>query len=80
MENTPITQHKIYMENSKWRKTTAVVERQPEKNIHYMENYYNHTLINNFLSPKPQIHNPEKYLLTKQTRNIHIEEPNAPSI
>ena len=62
------------------RKTTAVVTRQPEKkNIHYVENYYNHTLIN-FLSPKPQIHNLEKYPLTKQTHNTYIEEPNAPSI
>ena len=58
----------------------AVVKRQPEKNIHYVKNYYNHTLRNKFLPPKPQIHNSEKYPLTKQTRNTHIEEPNAPSI
>ena len=81
MENTPITQHKIYVENSKsGEKPRPLSKWQPEKNIHYMENFYNHTLINNFLSPKPQIHNPEKHPLTKQTRNTHIEEPNAPSI
>ena len=81
MENTSIKQYKIYVENSKsGEKTTAVVTRQPEKkNIHYVENYYNHTLIN-FLSPKPQIHNLEKYPLTKQTHNTQIEEQNAPSI
>ena len=33
-----------------------------------------------FLSPKPQIHNPEKYPLTNQTRNTHIEEPTSHSI
>ena len=44
------------------------------------KNFYNHTLRNNFLSLKPQIHDPEKYSLTKQTRNTYIEEPNASSI
>ena len=43
MENTPITQHKIYVENSKsGKKTTAIVTRELEKNSHYVENYYNH--------------------------------------
>ena len=57
MENTPITQHKIYVKNSKsGEKPRPLSKRQPEKNIHYVENYYNHTLRNNFLSPKPQIH------------------------
>ena len=81
MENTPIKQHKIYVENSKsGEKPRPLSKRQPEKNIHYVENYYNHTLRNNFLSPKPQIHYSEKYFLTKQIRNIHIEKSNALSI
>lgn len=54
MENTPITQHKIYVENSKsGEKTTAVIKRQPEKNIHYVKNFSNHIFRNNFLSSKP---------------------------
>ena len=81
MENTSITQYKIYMENSKsGEKPRPLSQDNQRKNIHYAKNYYNHTLRNNFLSPKPQIHNPEKYPLTKQTRNTHIEEPTSPSI
>ena len=53
MENIPITQHKIYVENSKSReKPRPLSQDNQKKNIHYVENYYNHTLIN-FLSPKP---------------------------
>ena len=81
MENTTITQYKIYLENSKFGEKPRPLSRDNQrKTIHYVENYYNHTLRNNFLSLKPQIHNFEKYSLTKQTRNTYIEEPNAPSI
>ena len=74
MENTPILQHKIYMENFKSReKSRPLSKDNHRKNIHYVKNYYNHTLINKFLSPKPQIHNFEKYFLTKQTRNTHLK-------
>ena len=44
MENTSITQHKIFREKLQIRrKIMVVVTRQSEKNIHYMENYYNHS-------------------------------------
>ncbi|GAY64609.1 hypothetical protein CUMW_234810, partial [Citrus unshiu] len=70
MENTTITQHKIYLENSKFgEKPRALSRDNQRKTIHYVENYYNHTLRNNFLSLKPQIHNFEKYSLTKQTQS-----------
>ena len=55
----------------------AIVKRQPEKNIYYVENFYNHIFKNNFLSSKSQIHDLEKYPLTKQTHSTHIEEPNT---
>ena len=81
MENTPITQHKIYVKNSKYGEKSRLLSKDNQrKNIHYVENFYNHFLINNFLSPKSQIHDSYKYSLTKQTSNTHIEEPNAPSI
>ena len=57
MENTPITQHKIYVENSKSIEKPRPLSRDNQrKNIHYVENYYNHTFRNNFLSSKSQIH------------------------
>lgn len=61
-------------------KTRPLSKDNKRKNNHYLKNYYNHILINNFLSPKPKVHDPKKYSLTKQTRNTHVEEPNAPII
>ena len=80
MENTPITQHKIYMENSKSGEKPRPLSRDNQRKIFIIWKIITTTLRNKFLLPKPQIHNPEKYPLTKQTRNTHIEEPNAPSI
>ena len=55
MENIPITQHKIYVENSKsGEKPRPLSQDNQRKNIHYVENYYNHTLINNFSHPSPR--------------------------
>ena len=57
MENTPITQHKIYVENSKsGEKPRSLSKDNQRENIYYVKNFYNHFLKNNFLSPKPQIH------------------------
>ena len=80
MENTPITQHKIYVENSKSGEKPQPLSRDNQRKIITMWKIITTTLRNNFLSPKPQIHNFEKYSLTKQTRNTHIEESNAPTI
>ena len=80
MENTQITQYKIYVENSKSREKPRLLSQDNHSKIFTMWKIITTTLRNNFLSPKPQIHNPEKYSLTKQTRNTHIEEPHAPSI
>ena len=45
------------MENSKFEEKPRSLSRDNHrKNIYYVENYYNHTLMNNFLSPKSQIH------------------------
>ena len=80
MENTPITQHKIYVENSKSGEKPRPLSRDKQRKIFTMWKIITTTLSEINFSPKPQIHNPEKYPLTKQTRNTHIEEPNAPSI
>jgi len=80
MENTPIKQHKIYVENSKYGENPRPLSQDNQRKIFTMWKIITTTLRNNFLSPKPQIHNPEKYPLTKQTRNTHIEEPTSPSI
>ena len=81
MENITITQHKIYVENSKSGEKPRPLSQDNQRKIFTMRKIITTTLSEiNFLSPKPQIHNPEKYPLTKQTRNTHIEAPNAPSI
>ena len=57
MENTSIIQHKIYVENFKSEEKSRPLSRDNQrKNIYYVKNYYNHTLKNNFLLLKPQIH------------------------
>ena len=80
MENTSITQHKIYVENSKSGEKSQSLLRDNQRKIFTMWKIITITLRNNFLSPKPQIHNPDKYSLIKQPHNTHIEESNTPSI
>ena len=74
MEYTPITQHKIYVENFKSGEKPQSLSQDNQRKIFIMWKIITTTLKNNFFSPKPKIHNLEKYPLTKQTRNTHIEE------
>ena len=48
----------------------AVVKKQTEKNMRYVENYYNHTLRNNFLSLFTQA---PKLVQLLESQNAQIE-------
>lgn len=65
-ENNTNYTTQYYVKKSKFReKITVVVNRQPQKNIHYLKNFYRYTFSNNSRLPNPYLHEPRKIFLNK---------------